>query len=249
MFLMGDTEKANIGDSIPAAIPNISGTFSGVGQKYSSNGATLSGAFYRINTANKPKEGVKLTNDGGAEKDDYFGFDARRCSDVCSGVYSNVCDTVQPPAIKTIWCIQHTSTATPAICMPKVNYKKVKIFRHFMNAANHAFTFDKIIDTISEPKLNEELLNTNWNDYLTKNPDGTVTGETTFIADDNYFMEIMARNMVTLAGSHGVNIIINGQPMLYAVNYGECAGFTYLISKNDKISISRYTSVKCLYCS
>ena len=45
-------------------------------------------------------------------------------------------------------------------------------------------------------------------------------------------------------GSKPVNIIINGQPMNYSVNYGESAGFNYLISKYDKISISRYRSVK-----
>lgn len=47
------------------------------------------------------------------------------------------------------------------------------------------------------------------------------------------------------------NIIINDQPMNYAINYGECAGFNYLISKNDEISIfgtqalNAYAIVKC----
>lgn len=109
-----------------------------------------------------------------------------------SSIYSNDCTTVQPPAIKTIWCIQHTSTNTPAICMPKVDYKKVKIFRHNMDGENHDFTFDKIVDTISEPTLNEELLNNTW-DNSEDNPTNTIIGETIFTADDNYFMEIMVR--------------------------------------------------------
>jgi hypothetical protein len=128
-FLMGGT-KDNIGYSIPAALPNISGSFSGVGQAHAGStatAATLSGAFYRINTTNTPTEGVQIANDGG-KRDDYFGFDASLSNEI----YGKS-DTVQPPAIKTIWCIQHTSTNTPAICMPKVNYKKVKIFRDKMS--------------------------------------------------------------------------------------------------------------------
>jgi hypothetical protein len=125
-FLMGGT-KDNIGDSISPALPNISGSFSGVGQAYANEAATLSGAFYRINTTNTPKEGVQIANES-AKRDDYFGFDASLSNEI----YGRS-DTVQPPAIKTIWCIQHTSTNTPAICMPNVNYKKVKIFRDKMS--------------------------------------------------------------------------------------------------------------------
>lgn len=56
---------------------NITGAFSGVGQKYSNLPATLEGAFYQKNTSNRPPEGVAIVNDNGA-KDDYFGFDASR---------------------------------------------------------------------------------------------------------------------------------------------------------------------------
>ena len=56
---------------------NIVGKFSGVGNIGTSDEATLNGAFYRVNTASNPSQGVKVRNDGG-EKDDYFGFDASR---------------------------------------------------------------------------------------------------------------------------------------------------------------------------
>ena len=181
---MGGT-KDNIGNSIPAALPNITGQVpipEGNDDLLKNNG----GAFY-LYAANKS---YKNANNGG-NADDIAGFDASNCSPI----YSNDCTTVQPPAIKTIWCIQHTSTNTPAICMPKVNYKKVKIFRHKMVGENHAFTFDKIVDTISEPTLNEDLLNNAWNNS-DANPTNIIKGETLFTADDNYFMEIMVRNMV-----------------------------------------------------
>lgn len=59
---------------------NITGTFSGVGQAYSSSpsSATLTGAMYRVNTTNNPAEGVRLNNESGTQRDDYFGFDASR---------------------------------------------------------------------------------------------------------------------------------------------------------------------------
>ena len=56
---------------------NITGTFSGVGQKYDSRPATTTGAFYVANTADKPAEGVRLDHHEG-NKNDYFGFDASR---------------------------------------------------------------------------------------------------------------------------------------------------------------------------
>lgn len=62
-------------------LPNIRGTFSGVGQYYASAPNTLTGAFYRVNTTNKPKEGAKVENSNG-EKDDYFGFDASLYSSI-----------------------------------------------------------------------------------------------------------------------------------------------------------------------
>ncbi len=57
---------------------NIKGTFSGVGQYYSDAPNTLTGAFYRVNTSNKPSQGARVSNASSAEKDDYFGFDASR---------------------------------------------------------------------------------------------------------------------------------------------------------------------------
>ena len=58
----------------------ITGTFSGVGQIFNtpSYPATLTGAFYRVNTADNPVEGVQLPNQSTVERDDYFGFTASR---------------------------------------------------------------------------------------------------------------------------------------------------------------------------
>ena len=56
---------------------NIQGKFSGVGNVGTSDVATLTGAFYRVNTTANPSQGVPVRNEG-AEKDDYFGFDASR---------------------------------------------------------------------------------------------------------------------------------------------------------------------------
>lgn len=56
---------------------DITGSFSGVGHQFlsgGSNGATLTGAFYRINTTDSPSEGVIIQNSGA--RDDYFGFKA-----------------------------------------------------------------------------------------------------------------------------------------------------------------------------
>ena len=55
---------------------NITGTFSGVGQTYTSPKPTLTGAFFIKNTVDSPIEGVPISNKG--ENDDYFGFDASR---------------------------------------------------------------------------------------------------------------------------------------------------------------------------
>ena len=61
---------------------NIEGTFSGTGQYYYNAGHTLggtvTGAFYRINTANNPSQGAPLATGSDQQKDDYFGFDASR---------------------------------------------------------------------------------------------------------------------------------------------------------------------------
>lgn len=54
---------------------NIEGTFSGVGN-VGSGAATLTGAFYRVNSSAHPSQGVVIANTG--ERDDYFGFEAAR---------------------------------------------------------------------------------------------------------------------------------------------------------------------------
>ena len=73
------TSTAAGGHSHGPGTYDIKGTFSGVGQAYGSpnTGATLSGAFYRVNSSNNPSQGVKIENGDGA-KDDYFGFQASR---------------------------------------------------------------------------------------------------------------------------------------------------------------------------
>ena len=55
---------------------NITGDFSGVGQKYDNDSATVNGAFYIKNTSDEPREGVTVSNSGA--RDDWFGFDASR---------------------------------------------------------------------------------------------------------------------------------------------------------------------------
>ena len=55
---------------------NITGDFSGVGQKYANDSATVNGAFYIKNTSDEPREGVTVSNSGA--RDDWFGFDASR---------------------------------------------------------------------------------------------------------------------------------------------------------------------------
>lgn len=55
---------------------NITGGFSGVGEKYAGVPNTVSGAFYVANTSANPTQGVEIKNDG--DRDDYFGFDASK---------------------------------------------------------------------------------------------------------------------------------------------------------------------------
>jgi len=55
---------------------NITGDFSGVGQKYGGTTPTVNGAFSVKNTANQPQQGVEVSNSG--ERDDWFGFDASK---------------------------------------------------------------------------------------------------------------------------------------------------------------------------
>ena len=96
-FIMGGSSS---GTKVSAGLPNIEGTFSGVGQAFYSDPtpATLTGAFYRKNTLNAPVEGVPLRNTSNtgsdAQRDDYFGFSAN----LSNTIYGNS-DTVQPPSI------------------------------------------------------------------------------------------------------------------------------------------------------
>ena len=73
------TTTAAGGHSHAPGSMNIKGTFSGVGQYYGNvGGATLTGAFYRVNTSNNPSQGARVSNGSDAERDDYFGFEAAR---------------------------------------------------------------------------------------------------------------------------------------------------------------------------
>lgn len=92
--------NGSAGTTIAASIPNITGTFPGVGQQYGgvhTNEAALSGAFYRENTSNKPANGVKVGNDG-SNRDDIFNFYASRCSKV----YNSGATTVTPYSMDMI---------------------------------------------------------------------------------------------------------------------------------------------------
>jgi len=102
-------DSSNVGRSLAAGLPNITGTFSGVGQALHStpSPATLTGAFSRENTSNNPADGVKVGNDSTAQRDDVFNFDASRSSDV----YGKS-DTVQPAAARFAWCIQVFNAST-----------------------------------------------------------------------------------------------------------------------------------------
>ena len=104
--------RDTVGKYVEPGLPNISGTFSGVGQAFSGSPttATLTGAFYRINTTNSPAEGVKIQNSGDVEKDDYFGFDASNSNSIYGS--SN---TVQQPATQQhlyFYVGQYTQSAT-----------------------------------------------------------------------------------------------------------------------------------------
>ena len=91
--------NSSAGSTVSASIPNITGTFPGVGQQYAShhNEAALTGAFYRENTSNRPTNGISIANDGG-QKDDVFNFYASRCS----SVYKSSATTVTPYSMDMI---------------------------------------------------------------------------------------------------------------------------------------------------
>lgn len=70
---VGSTTHAG-GHSHTRGDMNITGDFSGVGEYYDNVSNTVSGAFYRKNTADNPVQGARVSNDG--QRDDWFGFDA-----------------------------------------------------------------------------------------------------------------------------------------------------------------------------
>ena len=97
--LWGTNNTNNIGKTLSAALPNIYGTFPGLegseGQeaKYK---ASFTGPF-SIASANY---GIKVDNENGT-LDHVYRFDASKCSPI----YGKS-TTVQPPAIRVLWCIQ-----------------------------------------------------------------------------------------------------------------------------------------------
>ena len=66
---------------------NITGNFSGVGERYDGVPNTVSGAFYVANTSKNPTQGVEIKNDG--DRDDYFGFDASKSWTGATSTISN----------------------------------------------------------------------------------------------------------------------------------------------------------------
>ena len=90
---------SEVGSYLEAGLPNITGSFSGVGQYLGNVAPTLLGAFYIKNEVNSPTEGVNVLNDG--ERDDYFGFDASRSNPI----YGKT-DTVQPSSVVGLWLVK-----------------------------------------------------------------------------------------------------------------------------------------------
>ena len=84
---------------------NITGDFSGVGQKYDNESATVNGAFYIKNTSNEPREGVTVSNSG--KRDDWFGFDASKSWTGSTSTAGNHSHTITVNSIGN-----HTHTVT-----------------------------------------------------------------------------------------------------------------------------------------
>jgi hypothetical protein len=93
-FIMG-SDSSNIGYVVPAGLPNITGLIDGVGRD---NGTTVSGAFYTRNSTR-----------GACYSTDYNYYGLTIDASLSNPIYGKS-DTVQPPAIKTIWCIQAKKT-------------------------------------------------------------------------------------------------------------------------------------------
>lgn len=92
---------SEVGSYLEAGLPNIEGSFSGVGEHdgSASYSPTLTGSFYLKNETKNPKEGVTLKNDG--TKDDYFGFNAS----LSNPVYGKS-NEVQPQSIVGLWLVK-----------------------------------------------------------------------------------------------------------------------------------------------
>jgi len=86
--LFGISSSTTLGETLKAALPNITGT---IGGTYRGE----SGAFYY-------KSGYN-TFDGAAAKSNLFGFNASLSNDI----YNDSCKTVQPPALVTNFVIKY----------------------------------------------------------------------------------------------------------------------------------------------
>lgn len=99
-----------IGNAVEAGLPNISGIFSGVGQRYDGAPNITEGAFSVYNTDDEPPDGVRIGNN--SEKDDIFSFDASKGTTDSAGNYMSQADspygksdTVTPPSVKLLPCM------------------------------------------------------------------------------------------------------------------------------------------------
>lgn len=95
-------DSSNIGQSLAAGLPNITGNFGGTTSKSNGQKATTDGAF-------SAGIGVYNTGTDGSQSVSFnqIAFDASKSS----SIYGNS-DTVQPPAIRVSWCIQVFNAAT-----------------------------------------------------------------------------------------------------------------------------------------
>ena len=98
-FIEGTTNLNEIGKAEAAGLPNITGMLNSA---QINNGGTATGCF-----AYGARKGKGAENyDGGSSHQVLF--DASRCSNV----YKNECETVQPPSVKYVYCIQISGNAS-----------------------------------------------------------------------------------------------------------------------------------------
>lgn len=93
---------------------NITGTFSGVGEYYDGVPNTVTGAFYRVNTAKYPKGGAEVKN--GGDPDDVFGFDASKSWTGYTGYAGGNSDGKADPIFISI------DTTPPYVALFKIMY-------------------------------------------------------------------------------------------------------------------------------